>query len=176
MKRHDRPPFPRSLPGLPPDCRQALDLPNSPPHNSQQSKNNIPRNTTLIRPFRARTCAHSLACWKVETPCGPSCSSLISAVRRGLPCQPGLLQVLTCALSIRLGHPPCPSACSHLLCLPVRVEGASTLWAWASAGVGSRSRSVSPWAAHPPGRPRPLHRAQLLADAHGGFLNLLVTL
>lgn len=84
---------------------------------------NIPRNTTLIRPFRARTCTHSLACWKVETPCGPSCSSLIAAVRRGLPCQPGLLQVLTCALSIRLGHPPCPSACSHLLCLPVRVEG-----------------------------------------------------
>lgn len=62
MKRHDRPPFPRSLPGLPPDCRQALDLPNSPPHNSQHPKKH------LIWPFRARTCTHSLACWKVETP------------------------------------------------------------------------------------------------------------
>lgn len=89
LKRHDGPTFPQPLPRLPPDRRQALDLPNSPPHNNQQSKNKITRNTTPIWPLHTRTCAHGLACSK------PACAGKLR------PLWPFLLRP-------HLGHAPRP--------------------------------------------------------------------
>lgn len=54
--------------------------------------------------------------WKVETPVA------LPAPASSWPCtaaSPASPAPSTC-----LGHLPCPSACSHLLCLPVRVGGA----------------------------------------------------
>lgn len=130
LKRHDGPTFPQPLPRLPPDRRQALDFPNSPPHNNQQSKNKITRNTTPIWPLHTRTCAHGLACSK------PACTGKLR------PLWPFLLRP-------HLGHAPRPP-------LPARPH----LPAWATCPAPQPAHTCSAFQSAWEGAPLSGHRPQ----------------